>query len=226
MRNRLLEGKTVLITAGPTREAIDPVRYISNHSSGKMGYALASACLQQGAKVVLVSGPVCLELSDPDLTLLKVQSAADMWKACSEWFPVIDMAIFAAAVADYRPALVAEQKIKKNASAFSISLVKCVDIAAGFGKIKRPSQVSVGFALESENEQLHALDKLKRKNFDMVVLNSINDANAGFGFDTNKISIIKGADSILHFGLRPKSAVAADIVAAAAACFVPVNNFG
>lgn len=218
MSSTTLKNKQVLITAGPTKEAIDPVRFISNHSSGKMGYAIAAACLQQGAFVTLVSGPVCLQLSHPRLTLVKVSSANEMLQACQQHFDIIDVSIFAAAVADYRPAMVAAQKIKKQEDSFTIKMVKNVDIAYEFGKVKTVSQVAVGFALETENELVHATLKLKKKNFDMVVLNSVNDANATFGFDTNKITIVKNDGSITPYALKNKSLVAEDIVTQAGIC--------
>ena len=214
----ILKNKQVLITAGPTKEAIDPVRFIGNHSSGKMGYAIAAACLQQGAFVTLVSGPVCLQLNHPRLTLTKVNSANEMWLACKQYFAAADLVVFAAAVADYRPEVVATQKIKKQEDSFIIKMVKNIDIAYEFGKIKGRKQVTVGFALETNNELAHAAGKLKRKNFDMVILNSLNDANAGFGYDTNKITIIKNDGSCIPFELKTKQLVAEDIVAHAAAC--------
>lgn len=207
-----IKNKKILITAGPTKEAIDPVRYISNHSSGKMGYAIAEECLKQGAEVFLVSGPVCIELKHPRLKLVKVNSAAEMYMACCRFFEEVDVAVFAAAVADYRPAKVAEQKIKKDESSFSITMVKNVDIAYEFGKVKTNKQLSVGFALETNDELKHAIGKLDKKNFDMVVLNSMNDTNATFGFDTNKITIIKNDFSGTEYSLKSKKEVAEDIV--------------
>ncbi len=207
----ILHQKKILITAGPTREAIDPVRYISNHSSGKMGYALAQEFLNRGANVVLISGPVCLQLQHERLQLVLVQSANDMYMACCRFFEEVDIAVFAAAVADYRPAEMAQQKIKKNEDSFTIKMVKNIDIAYEFGKIKQPHQVSVGFALETNDEEANAIGKLNKKNFDMVVLNSMNDAQAGFGYDTNKISIIKKDLSAAVFSLKSKTEVAFDI---------------
>ena len=212
------KNRQVLITAGPTKEAIDPVRFISNHSSGKMGYAIAAACLEQGAFVTLVTGPVGLELKHPHLTTIKVESATDMWVACQQYFALTDIAIFAAAVADYRPEIVAKQKIKKQEDSFTIKMVKNIDIAYEFGKVKSAAQVAVGFALETENELVHATVKLKKKNFDMVVLNSVNDANAGFGFDTNKITIVKNDGSIIPYALKNKNQVAEDIITQAGIC--------
>lgn len=208
----ILANKKVLITAGPTREAIDPVRYISNHSSGKMGYALAEKFLELGAEVIIVSGPVNIELQRPRLRIVKVNSANEMYLACCQVFEEIDIAVFAAAVADYRPEKIAEQKIKKDESSFTIKMVKNVDIAYEFGKIKIADQVSVGFALETNDELSHAMGKLKKKNFDMVILNSMNDTNATFGYDTNKITTIKKDYSKKEFSLKQKTEVAKDIV--------------
>jgi phosphopantothenoylcysteine decarboxylase/phosphopantothenate--cysteine ligase len=210
--NQSLENKKVLITAGPTREGIDPVRYISNHSTGKMGYALAGAFLNQGAKVYLISGPVHIQLAHPNLKIVYVHSASEMYLACCRYFEEVDIAVFAAAVADYRPCRMASQKIKKDQDIFSIRMVKNIDIAFEFGKVKKAEQLSVGFALETENELMNAEGKLKKKNFDMVILNSMNDAETGFGFDTNQISIIKNDLSRKTFPLQPKTAVASDIV--------------
>ncbi|HEX5651662.1 MAG TPA: phosphopantothenoylcysteine decarboxylase [Chitinophagaceae bacterium] len=205
-------NKKVLITAGPTREPIDPVRYISNHSSGKMGYAIAEQFLQLGAQVILVSGPVQLGLAHPHLKIVAVNTAAEMYLACCRYFETCEIAVFTAAVADYRPARIARQKIKKDDSEFAIHLVKNVDIAAEFGKIKNEKQLSVGFALETNDELAHASAKLERKNFDMVILNSMNDAHAGFGYDTNKITILTNDLKQKQFALKDKKEVAKDIV--------------
>jgi phosphopantothenoylcysteine decarboxylase / phosphopantothenate---cysteine ligase len=212
MNATILHNKKVLITAGPTREAIDPVRYISNHSTGKMGYAIAEQFLQQGAEVFLVSGPVNISLTHPKLKIVNVNSASEMYLACCRFFEEVDIAVFAAAVADYRPAKVAEQKIKKDDSTFTITLVKNIDIAYEFGKIKSSGQISVGFALETNDELAHARGKLQKKNFDMVVLNSMNDAHATFGYDTNKITIVKKDLLPKEFSLKQKLDVARDIV--------------
>ena len=212
MTNSTICGKKVLLTAGPTREAIDPVRYISNHSSGKMGYAIAEELLQQGAEVILISGPVCMDLKHPLLTVVKVNSATEMYSASYRYFEQADVAVFAAAVADYRPEDVAVQKIKKDESSFSLKMVKNADIAAEFGKVKTAKQLSVGFALETNDEFKHALNKLDKKNFDMVILNSMNDTNATFGHDTNKITVIRKDFSRTSYSLKNKKEVAADIV--------------
>ncbi len=212
MNATILHNKKVLITAGPTREAIDPVRYISNHSTGKMGYAIAEQFLQQGAEVFLISGPVNVQLKHPRLKVVNVNSASEMFLACCRFFEEVDIAVFAAAVADYRPAKVADQKIKKDESSFTITMVKNIDIAYEFGKMKTPSQISIGFALETNDELAHAQGKLQKKNFDMVILNSMNDANATFGYDTNKITAIKKDMLPKEFPLKQKSEVAKDIV--------------
>lgn len=212
MSQAILKDKKVLITAGPTKEAIDPVRFISNHSTGKMGYAIAEEFLKQGAEVILVSGPVCIQLSHPKLKTIHVESANDMYLACCLHFEASDIVVFSAAVADYRPEKVAHQKIKKDDSSFTIKLTKNVDIAAEFGKYKTLNQVSVGFALETNDELHHALGKLKKKNFDMVVLNSMNDPKATFGYDTNKVSIITSSLKQYDYQLKTKKEVARDIV--------------
>lgn len=217
----LFQNWKVLITAGPTQEAIDPVRYISNHSSGKMGYAIAESFLQKGAQVYLVSGPVSVQIkARPELTLVKVNSASEMYLACCRFFEEADIAVFAAAVADYRPEKIAAQKIKKDESAFAIRMVKNIDIAYEFGQVKRNDQFSVGFALETNDEMNNAMSKLFKKNFDMVILNSMNDTHATFGFDTNKISIIKRDLAKFDFPLKPKNEVAADIVEKIESLFV------
>lgn len=213
MKNSQFKNKNVLITAGPTREAIDPVRFISNHSSGKMGYAIAEAFLQQGAKVVLVSGPVGLQLQHPNMQIERVVSASDMYLQCCRHFEMADIVVFAAAVADYRPEKIVAQKIKKACDILDIRMVKNIDIAAEFGLVKMPHQLSIGFALETNDELANAASKLRRKNFDMVVLNSMNDANAGFGFDTNKVSILKNRNYLKAFSLTSKKKAAGNIVA-------------
>lgn len=208
-----LSGKKVLITAGPTHEKIDPVRFIGNCSSGKMGYALAEECAARGAEVTLVSGPVAIRTSNPSIRVVDVESARDMLAACEESFPSVDIAVMCAAVADYAPAEVADRKIKREHSEVPvIHLVKNPDIAATLGSRKRPGQILVGFALETDHELDNAAKKLRRKNLDMIVLNSLRDKGAGFGTDTNKVSIIRRDGSREDFGLKPKREVAADIV--------------
>lgn len=208
-----LSGKKVLITAGPTHEKIDPVRFIGNCSSGKMGYALAEECAACGAEVTLVSGPVAIRTSNPSIRVVDVESARDMLAACEESFPSVDIAVMCAAVADYAPAEVADRKIKREHSEVPvIHLVKNPDIAATLGSRKRPGQILVGFALETDHELDNAAEKLRRKNLDMIVLNSLRDKGAGFGTDTNKVSIIRRDGSREDFGLKPKREVASDIV--------------
>ncbi|MBK9328938.1 MAG: bifunctional phosphopantothenoylcysteine decarboxylase/phosphopantothenate--cysteine ligase CoaBC [Sphingobacteriales bacterium] len=206
-----LNGKKILITAGPTYEALDPVRFIGNHSSGKMGIALAEAAYNLGAEVYLVLGPSKLNVKE-GIKVTRVFSANEMYAACKKQFAASDICIFAAAVADYTPKTVSSRKIKKSDAEFSITLKKNVDIAYEFGKIKKENQLSVGFALETNNELKHAKLKLNRKNFDIVVLNSLNDKGAGFQFNTNKISIVNRNNKITKFELKNKEAVADDIL--------------
>ncbi|MEA5425685.1 bifunctional phosphopantothenoylcysteine decarboxylase/phosphopantothenate--cysteine ligase CoaBC [Arcicella lustrica] len=210
--NPVLKDKKVLITAGPTQEAIDPVRFISNHSTGKMGYAIADKLAKAGAKVTLVSGQVALKKPDPSINLVKVHSAKEMYQASQANFQESDIIILAAAVADYTPAVVAEKKIKKKEDTFSIELIKTTDIAKTLGQQKRENQLMVGFALETDNEVANAKAKIQSKNLDMIVLNSLQDSGAGFGHDTNKISIIRKDDIIIAFDLKSKQDVAQDIV--------------
>ena len=206
-----LKGKKVLVTAGPTYEAIDPVRFIGNHSSGKMGIAIAAALHNRGAAVTLVLGPT-REQVPAGITLIKVQSAEDMFAASIKEFSSMDIAVMSAAVADYTPATVAEEKIKKSTDTFSVDLVKTKDILKHLGEIKKEHQRLVGFALETNNEKANALQKLKEKNADMIVLNSLQDAGAGFGHDTNKITIFDKGGKEYHFDTKSKAAVAEDIV--------------
>lgn len=203
----------VLITAGPTYEPLDPVRFIGNHSTGKMGYALAETFAAAGAEVYLISGPTSLpDPGHPGIRTQRVQTADEMYAAAAALAGDADIWVFAAAVADYKPAHVAENKIKKAGDTLTLELVKNVDIAATLGKTKRPEQFSVGFALETENERTHALSKLQRKNFDLVVLNSLRDAGAGFRHDTNKITLLEADGRVTSFELKPKAEVARDIV--------------
>lgn len=207
-----VDGKKILITAGPTYEPLDPVRFIGNHSSGKMGIELAKKALSLGADVTLIIGPTKIEIPD-SLTTIRVTSAQEMYSACKKQFNRTDICIFAAAVADYTPKIVAPEKIKKSEDEFNLVLKKNVDIAFEFGKIKKDNQLSVGFALETQNEQEHAKAKIKKKNFDMIVLNSLNDKGAGFKYDTNKITIILANNKLRTFELKNKEEVAADILA-------------
>ena len=208
----LLANKRVLITAGPTQEPLDPVRYISNHSTGKMGYAIARAFAKAGAQVTLVSGPTALPLPDPAIKRIPVQSAQAMFEATQAVFSEADIVVLSAAVADYTPAHPASQKIKKKEAVFSLELTKTTDIAATLGSRKQPGQWMMGFALETENEQANALKKLHAKNLDWIVLNSLRDAGAGFGHDTNKITVIDKDEQSHEFGLKSKDEVAQDLV--------------
>ncbi|MDX1903040.1 MAG: bifunctional phosphopantothenoylcysteine decarboxylase/phosphopantothenate--cysteine ligase CoaBC [Thermonemataceae bacterium] len=204
-------GKKVMITAGATQEAIDPVRFISNHSTGKMGYALAQILSERGAEVTLIAGRTNLQ-TPTQTKLIRVSSAQEMYENSAVLVDNMDICIFAAAVADYRPKEIATQKIKKKEDTFTIELIKNIDIAATLGKNKRENQIFVGFALETNNEEANALKKLQEKNMDMIVLNSLQEAGAGFGYDTNKISIITRQQQKLDFPLKTKTAVAIDIV--------------
>lgn len=202
----------VLITAGPTHEAIDPVRFISNSSSGKMGIALAEELTQRGAEVILVLGPSTEVIQTQPYQLIRVRNAAQMYDACIEHFPFCNIAIMAAAVADYTASQTSNEKIKKNGESLQIDLVKTKDILASLGKIKKANQWLVGFALETANEKEYALNKLKSKNADMIVLNSLRDEGAGFGTNTNKISIFNKNEEEYSFTLKSKKEVATDIV--------------
>lgn len=207
-----LKGKKALVTAGPTYEAIDPVRFIGNHSSGKMGFAVAEALANKGAEVYLVSGPTQQQTSHPGVTLKRVTSADEMYMACISVFDTMDITVLSAAVADYKPTIVADQKIKKKEGTLNIELTKTQDIAQSLGKLKRSNQIIVGFALETEHEQANAEKKLEAKNFDLIVLNSLNDKGAGFGHDTNKITIIDRQQQQKKFDIKTKKEVARDIV--------------
>lgn len=208
-----MTGKTVMITAGPTREKLDPVRFISNYSSGKMGYALAEEAARRGARVILVSGPVELEARNPLIEVRRVESAEEMLAEARNAFAGCDIAIMCAAVADYRPAAVSPSKLKRGDSpAMTLELVRNPDIAATLGAEKRPGQTLVGFALETDDAIAHGADKLRRKNLDMIVVNSLADKGAGFGTDTNLVTIITADGRRTSGSLKPKSAVAADII--------------
>ena len=210
-RQQDLAGRKIVITAGPTYEKIDPVRFIGNYSSGKMGYALAETCASRGAEVVLVSGPVTLQAVHPNIQRIDVESAAEMHRATADAFKDADAGILCAAVADFTPEQVADQKIKRGKDDLVLRLKPTCDIAASLGKEKRPDQLLVGFALETCDEVSHAQDKLARKNFDFIVLNSLNDKGAGFRCDTNKITIIDRAEAV-SYPLKRKQEVAEDIV--------------
>lgn len=209
----VLEKKKIVITAGPTYEKIDPVRFIGNYSSGKMGFALAEVCAQQGAEVTLIAGPVSLATTHPGIHRIDVESAEEMYEAAMAAYPKADAGILCAAVADYRPEVQADEKIKRESKGdMTLHLVPNKDIAASLGAIKREGQVLVGFALETNNEATNAESKLKRKNLDFIVLNSLRDAGAGFRCDTNKISIIDNKGESTAYPLKSKQGVAADIV--------------
>lgn len=208
-----LKGKKIVITAGPTYEKIDPVRFIGNYSSGKMGYALAEACANRGAEVILVSGPVSLSTHHPSIKRIDVESADEMYEATVHAFQEANAAILCAAVADYRPENKAEQKIKREKDEeLLLRLVANKDIAAALGSMKKDGQVLVGFALETQNGVQHATGKLERKNLDFIVLNSLSDAGAGFRCDTNKVSILERNGLITECALKSKTEVAGDIV--------------
>lgn len=204
--------RRVLITAGPTYEKIDPVRFIGNYSSGKMGYALAEECAKRGWEVELVSGPTKLEVKHPNIRRTDVESAAEMYEAATALFPSCNAAIMCAAVADFTVDAVAAEKIKRGESGLELNLVPTRDIAAALGAQKRADQRLVGFALETVNELAHAQEKLRRKQLDFIVLNSLNDAGAGFQYDTNKVTIIPAEGAPVPFDLKSKMEVAKDIL--------------
>jgi len=206
-----LNAKKILVTAGPTHETIDPVRFIGNHSSGKMGFDIANQAANNGAEVILISGPTHLKIENSQINLIRVTSAQEMYDACHIFYDKVDVVIAAAAVADYRPKNVAHQKIKKNNTAFTIELEKTKDILASLGAIKK-NQFLIGFALETENEIENAKQKIQKKNLDLIVLNSLNDEGAGFGKLTNKVTYIDKNFQIEPMELKSKEAVALDII--------------
>jgi phosphopantothenoylcysteine decarboxylase/phosphopantothenate--cysteine ligase len=206
-----LKGQKVLITAGPTYEAIDPVRFIGNHSSGKMGFEIAKAAANLGAEVILITGPTHEMVSYHSIQIFKVSSAQEMYNEVHNHFADVDIAILSAAVADFKPKFVANQKIKKSDTSFTIELEKTKDILASLGKIKK-KQFLVGFALETNNELEHAKTKLKSKNLDVIVLNSLNDKGAGFGVSTNKVTFITKSEKVIENDLKSKSEVAQDLI--------------
>lgn len=211
-KQQQLAGRKVMITAGPTYEKIDPVRFIGNHSSGKMGYAIAEECAKRGADVTLISGPVNLEVNHPNIKRIDVESAKEMYDSAHQCFTDTDVAVLCAAVADYTPLKKSDVKMKReNESNLKIELVATKDIAASLGSVKKDSQMLIGFALETNNEEANAKDKLERKNLDFIVLNSLNDKGAGFKCDTNKISIID-RQRRTDYELKSKSEVANDII--------------
>ncbi|MFL5762900.1 MAG: bifunctional phosphopantothenoylcysteine decarboxylase/phosphopantothenate--cysteine ligase CoaBC [Bacteroidia bacterium] len=211
-KNLPLYGKRALVTAGPTYEAIDPVRFIGNHSTGKMGFAIAEALAMQGAEVTLVCGPNALKTVQPGIRRVDVTSADELFDASVKAFKNCDIAVLSAAVADYKPAKTAKQKIKKTEAAKNIELVPTKDTLAELGKLKKSKQVLVGFALETENEIENAKAKIRKKNLDLIILNSLNDKGAGFRTDTNKITAISRSNKITKFELKSKENVARDIV--------------
>lgn len=203
--------KKVLITAGPTYEPIDPVRFIGNHSTGKMGYAIAEEFAKRGAIVTLISGPSSIQIQHRNIHKIAVSSSDEMATAVNTMFADSDISVMSAAVADYKPKKVAQQKIKKNESEFNLELTKTVDILANLGKIKRRNQILIGFALETNDEEINAIKKLEKKNLDFIVLNSLKDEGAGFKTDTNKITIINKHREITNYPLKSKAEVAVDI---------------
>jgi phosphopantothenoylcysteine decarboxylase/phosphopantothenate--cysteine ligase len=207
-----LSDKTFLVSAGPTYESIDPVRFIGNHSSGKMGFAIAEELAGRGANVKLVHGPTQLSSSHPRIEATAVTSAEEMYQACHEAFKNADGAVMAAAVADYRPAKQSDKKIKKSEGALNIEMEPTKDILASLGEIKKSNQFLVGFALETNDEEENARKKLHKKKLDFIVLNSLRDKGAGFGHDTNKVSILSSDNKIVRFELKSKTDVATEIV--------------
>ena len=207
-----LKDRKVLITAGPTYEKIDPVRFIGNYSSGKMAYALAEACANRGAQVELISGPVSLQTMHPAIHRTEIESAAEMYEACMRYFPTSDVTVLCAAVADFSPENPHPSKIKSNKEGIKLTLKPTKDIAFNLANVKKPGQILVGFALETDNEIENAQAKLERKKLDFIVLNSLNDKGAGFKGDTNKIKILEPKGKVLEFPLKSKQKVAEDIV--------------
>jgi phosphopantothenoylcysteine decarboxylase/phosphopantothenate--cysteine ligase len=213
-QKKKFNGKTILVTAGPTHEPIDAVRFIGNHSSGKMGIAISKELSNQGANVILVLGPVAEVPQIPNCRIVNVTTANEMFDASFIVFPETDGAILSAAVADFTPTTKSDRKIKRTGNSLNISLSPTDDIAAALGKQKRSNQFLLGFALETDNELENAKLKMKKKNFDLIVLNSLNDDGAGFGYDTNKITILTKNDTIKEYPLKLKSEVAKDILQA------------
>jgi len=207
-----LNGRKALVTAGPTHEPFDPVRYIGNQSTGKMGIALAKELAQRGASVELVLGPSSLKINDPRINVTRVQSAEEMYNACLDIFPSAQIAVMSAAVADYTPVSFSPEKIKKNSETFTLELSRTKDILQSLGEKKKPGQILVGFALENTDEAAYARKKLKSKNADMIVLNSLNNEGAGFGFDTNQVTIFEKGGAEIPYGQKSKQQVARDIV--------------
>lgn len=211
-KQQRLSGKKVLITAGPTYEKIDPVRFVGNYSSGKMGFALAESCALQGAEVTLVSGPVMLQTKHPAIRRIDVESAQEMYDAATSHFPEADITILSAAVADFTPETTADKKIKRKGDELVLNLRPTQDIAAALGTLKKDNQLLVGFALETDNEVQNAQSKMERKNLDFIVLNSLQDKGAGFRVDTNKITILDRQQGTTAYDVKTKQEVAEDIV--------------
>ena len=207
-----LKGKKAIVTAGPTYEPIDPVRFIGNHSTGKMGLAIAKELHQRGAVVTLILGPNQLAFSENGIELVNVTTASEMYTACIERFNNADIAIMAAAVADYSPLVAEGKKIKKTEDVLQVELTKTKDILKTLGEKKKKGQLIVGFALETNNEEAFAKEKLKSKNADLIILNSLNDKGAGFGHDTNKITIFEKSGQVFKFETQSKALVAKDII--------------
>lgn len=212
LSKKSLVGKKILITAGPTYEALDPVRFIGNHSSGKMGFAIAEYCLNQGAKVTLICGPTAMNLKHENLTLISLNTAVEMLDAVQSVWDNMDIGIFSAAVADYRPKNVVNEKIKKNDDSLVIEFIKNPDVLAWAGSVKKEKQILVGFALETNDMLANSKAKLERKNLDLIVMNNLSDEGAGFAGDTNKISLFDNHNNLTNFELKSKSEVAKDIV--------------
>lgn len=209
---RPLTGKKAMVTAGPTYEPIDPVRFIGNHSTGKMGLAIARELQHRGAEVTLIMGPTQVDMSSNGIPIVKVKTADEMYRASNKVFEKSDIAIMAAAVADYAPVAIAKEKIKKKEDRLVLELTKTKDILKSLGEKKKEGQVLVGFALETNDEERNAADKLQKKNADMIILNSLNDPGAGFGYDTNKITIFEKGGQQFSFDTKSKNEVAKDIV--------------
>src|SRR5690606_30253960 len=208
----IFSGKQFMVTAGPTFEAIDPVRYIGNHSSGKMGVEIARAIAKKGGKVILILGPVAIEASHPNIQTIRINSAEEMYSAAKKYHGQMHCSVFAAAVSDFAALHPSSEKIKKNKGEMNIPLKKNIDIAATLGKIKNPNQIHIGFALETGEEEVNAKHKLEKKNFDMIILNSLRDTGAGFRHDTNKVTFFYKNGEKKETGLLPKSTIAELIV--------------
>lgn len=212
MHHHILKGKHILITNGPTREPLDPVRYISNHSTGKMGNAIARALLDAGAKVTMIAGPLGAYIQHPNLQTVMVQTALEMLQACNETAADVDAFIFTAAVADYRPAEVADGKIKKSTDEINLRMVKNPDIAMELGLRKQAHQLSMGFALETTAGLSNAMQKMEKKLLDWIVLNNLRDIGAGFGADTNKVTVLDRNGTVTHYPLMTKQEVAVHLI--------------